>query len=72
MRVWWQPMRSADEDVAAAVQAATAFPGLKNMDLASSVSTQSAYQWTQPSWEGLTKGARKTMSLSTWSLLTSA
>jgi len=46
----------ADEEVAAAVQAATAFPGLKNMDLASSVSTQSAYQWTQPSWEGLTKG----------------
>ena len=49
----------SDEDVAAALQAATAFPGLKNMDLASSVSTQSAYQWTQPSWEGLTKGAQQ-------------
>ena len=49
----------SDEDVAAALQAATAFPGLKNMDLASSVSTQSAYQCTQPSWEGLTKGAQQ-------------
>jgi len=49
----------SDEDLAAALQAATAFPGLKNMDLASSVSTQSAYQWTQPSWEGLAKGAQQ-------------
>jgi len=49
----------SDEDLADALQAATAFPGLKNMDLASSVSTQSAYQWAQPSWEGLTKGAQQ-------------
>jgi carbamoyl-phosphate synthase small subunit len=49
----------SDADLAAALQAATAFPGLKNMDLASSVSTQSADEWTQPSWDGLTKGTVK-------------
>jgi carbamoyl-phosphate synthase small subunit len=33
------------------LEAAKAFPGLKGMDLAKEVTTDSAYQWTQGTWE---------------------
>ncbi|MGB5734729.1 MAG: glutamine-hydrolyzing carbamoyl-phosphate synthase small subunit [Thiohalocapsa sp.] len=37
-------------DERAALAAATAFPGLKGMDLAQEVSTSAAYLWTQGTW----------------------
>lgn len=37
-------------DVDAAIAAAQAFDGLKNMDLAKVVSTEQAYQWDKPCW----------------------
>ncbi|MGV3344797.1 glutamine-hydrolyzing carbamoyl-phosphate synthase small subunit [Enterobacteriaceae bacterium LUAb1] len=37
-------------DATLALQKARAFPGLKGMDLAKVVSTQSRYRWTQGSW----------------------
>ena len=37
-------------DVAAALQQAKNFPGLKGMDLAKEVTTDKAYPWTQGSW----------------------
>ncbi len=40
-----------DIDEAAALEAAKAFPGLKGMDLAKEVTTDSSYEWTQGSWE---------------------
>lgn len=38
-------------DEAAAQEAAKAFPGLKGMDLAKEVTTDSSYQWTQGTWD---------------------
>ncbi len=38
-------------DTKAALAAARAFPGLKGMDLAKVVSTESAYEWTEGGWE---------------------
>ena len=38
-------------DAAAAVAQAKGFPGLKGMDLAKEVTTDSVYQWTQGSWK---------------------
>jgi carbamoyl-phosphate synthase small subunit len=38
-------------DEAAALEAAKAFPGLKGMDLAKEVTTDSSYQWTQGTWD---------------------
>jgi carbamoyl-phosphate synthase small subunit len=40
-----------DLDEAAALEAAKAFPGLKGMDLAKEVTTDSSYQWTQGTWD---------------------
>lgn len=40
-----------DIDEAKALELARAFPGLKGMDLAKVVSTQSSYQWRDGSWE---------------------
>ncbi len=40
-----------DLDEAAALDAAKAFPGLKGMDLAKEVTTESLYQWTQGTWD---------------------
>ena len=40
---------SLDETVA--LEAAKAFPGLKGMDLAKEVTTDSSYQWTQGTWD---------------------
>ncbi len=42
-------------DIDAAVNMARAFPGLKGMDLARVVSTETRYEWSQGSWE-LTAG----------------
>jgi carbamoyl-phosphate synthase small subunit len=38
-------------DIDAAIAAAKAFEGLKNMDLAKVVSTKESYQWQAPSWQ---------------------
>ena len=38
-------------DVDAALAAARAFPGIKGMDLAQTVTTQAAYPWTEGSWQ---------------------
>jgi len=40
-----------DLDEQAALKAAQSFPGLKGMDLAKEVTTQSTYPWTQGSWD---------------------
>ncbi len=40
-----------DLDAAAGLAAAKAFPGLKGMDLAKEVTTESPYKWTQGSWD---------------------
>ena len=40
-----------DLDEAAALEAAKAFPGLKGMDLAKEVTTDSSYHWTQGTWD---------------------
>lgn len=51
----------AQLDEAAALAAARGFPGLKGMDLAKVVSTQTPYDWTQGSWtlkDGLPEPAR--------------
>jgi carbamoyl-phosphate synthase small subunit len=40
-----------DLDEATALEAAKAFPGLKGMDLAKEVTTDSSYQWTQGTWD---------------------
>lgn len=47
-------------DAEAAIAAAKAFPGLKDMDLAKEVTTEHAYEWAQGSWtlaEGLPAAA---------------
>lgn len=44
-----EPGRSLNKK--AAVQAARAFPGLKGMDLAKVVSTESAYTWNEGGWQ---------------------
>jgi len=49
-------------DEAAALAAAKAFPGLKNMDLAQHVTTTDSYQWNEGSWqlgEGFTRHAEQ-------------
>ncbi|CAI8359197.1 MAG: Carbamoyl-phosphate synthase small chain [Halieaceae bacterium] len=38
-------------DEALAISEAQAFPGLKGMDLAKVVTTESSYEWTEPSWQ---------------------
>lgn len=43
-------MAGADLDEAKALAAAKAFPGLKGMDLAKEVTTETAYQWRKGSW----------------------
>ncbi|MGL5391404.1 MAG: glutamine-hydrolyzing carbamoyl-phosphate synthase small subunit [Shewanella sp.] len=43
-------MAGAELDVAKALAAAKAFPGLKGMDLAKEVTTNKAYQWRKGSW----------------------
>lgn len=43
-------MAGADLDEAKALAAAKAFPGLKGMDLAKEVTTDTAYQWRKGSW----------------------
>jgi len=40
----------SDIDIDAAIASARAFPGLKGMDLAKVVTTQSNYEWTEGSW----------------------
>jgi carbamoyl-phosphate synthase small subunit len=45
----WVAESITDKDVAAAISAATAFPGLANMDLAQDVTTQAPYQWSESS-----------------------
>ncbi|NRB23169.1 glutamine-hydrolyzing carbamoyl-phosphate synthase small subunit [Shewanella sp.] len=39
-----------EDDIAKALAAAKAFPGLKGMDLAKEVTTEKAYQWRSGSW----------------------
>ncbi len=41
---------AGDIDVAQALEAARAFPGLKGMDLAQTVTTDAAYEWRRGSW----------------------
>lgn len=41
---------AGDVDAARAIEAARAFPGLKGMDLARTVTTESAYEWRRGSW----------------------
>jgi len=48
----WVGESISDEDVAAAISAASAFPGLANMDLAQDVTTQMPYRWSEPSLAG--------------------
>lgn len=43
-------MAGDDIDEAAALAATRGFPGLKGMDLAKEVTTDSSYEWTQGSW----------------------
>ncbi|QYJ79624.1 glutamine-hydrolyzing carbamoyl-phosphate synthase small subunit [Shewanella acanthi] len=43
-------MAGSDLDEAKALAAAKAFPGLKGMDLAKEVTTETAYQWRKGSW----------------------
>lgn len=43
-------MAGDDIDEAKAIEAARAFPGLKGMDLAKTVSTRQPYEWAQGSW----------------------
>jgi len=40
----------SEADVARAIEAARGFPGLKGMDLAQTVTTDSAYQWDKGTW----------------------
>lgn len=42
---------AGDIDESAAIQAAKAFPGLKGMDLAKTVSTAESYQWQEGTWQ---------------------
>ena len=39
------------EDESAAIELAKAFPGLKGMDLAKEVTVDSAYEWTESTWD---------------------
>jgi carbamoyl-phosphate synthase small subunit len=48
----WVGESISDEDVAAAISAASAFPGLANMDIAQDVTTQMPYRWSEPSLAG--------------------
>jgi carbamoyl-phosphate synthase small subunit len=43
-------LMAGDIDQARALELATAFPGLKGMDLAKEVTTDSSYEWQQGSW----------------------
>ena len=44
-------MTGPDADADAAIALAREFPGLQGMDLASVVTTDAAYPWTEPTWE---------------------
>ena len=44
-------MTGPDADADAAIALAREFPGLQGMDLASVVTTDSAYPWSEPTWE---------------------
>jgi len=49
----------ADIDKDAAIASAKGFPGLKGMDLAKVVTTESAYEWTEGSWSLQTNATEK-------------
>lgn len=49
---------AGDGDVNAMLEQAKSFPGLKGLDLAKQVTTQSAYTWQQGTWELATNDAR--------------
>jgi carbamoyl-phosphate synthase small subunit len=44
------PDAGSEENIAKAIEAAKAFPGLKGMDLAKEVTTTENYSWTQQDW----------------------
>jgi len=44
------PDAGSDENIAKAIEAAKAFPGLKGMDLAKEVTTADNYKWTEQDW----------------------
>ena len=44
------PDAGSEENIAKAIEAAKAFPGLKGMDLAKEVSTADNYKWTEQDW----------------------
>lgn len=58
-------------DENAALEAARAFPGLKGMDLAKEVTTDTSYEWTQGSWslEGDCRRPTRRTCLTMWWLL---